>query len=109
MKGSGSIISQNGLGLADSPLSLSAGFSVRGPLADLLGELKILGEGKDAEGFHTGPAFQVGGTLNSLQTDLLATLLKAAQDSMLQTGDRIIPDARGTIKAGRGLLRDFGL
>ena len=59
MKGSGSIISQNGLGLADSPLSLSAGFSVRGPLADLLGELKILGEGKDAEGFHTGPAFQV--------------------------------------------------
>ncbi|MDR2512376.1 MAG: AsmA-like C-terminal region-containing protein [Puniceicoccales bacterium] len=109
MQGSGNIANQPGLALADCPLNLQAGFSARGSLADLLSELKVLYTEKDANGYRAGPRFQIDGTLNGLQTDLLATLLKAAQDSMLRNGSDLVPKADAAIRAGRSLLHDFGL
>jgi hypothetical protein len=107
----GAITHHPGQALADSPLALHAQLNARAGMALLLDHLNLLKEGTDANGFRPGPRFELGGSINSLQNDLLQTLLEAVQNTAAKATLPLLPAdaANDALETGSALLHELGI
>ncbi|MDR1498021.1 MAG: hypothetical protein LBS59_06405 [Puniceicoccales bacterium] len=106
--GEGSIAASEKLSWKDCPLELRSRFSTRGNMARMLRSLKILRGEPDADGLFSGPEFEIKGSVNALENNLILVLLNAAKDAAINSAPNLLPTG-DVINSGASLLRGLGL
>ncbi len=109
--GDGVIALGDGKAFRDAPMKISLTLAARGTLASNLKNLKMLKEEIRADDYTPGPAFTLGGSLNSMQNDLFSTLLRGVRDDVAPAKTPAAPGTENkdkvnnAIRDGANLLR----